>query len=357
MSLLGFDGFTRYSNLADVAEVWTREGSAANSALNTTGGQHEAGALQIGGIDRSDDEWYWDLTALKTELTFGFWFKFIDFDTTDDTDDMFIQIQSSTTTRCSFRLSSDGSIQFRRLTTSTEIFDSADATETFSGNPEFLFRDIEYKIEIKLSMINTTGSMELRVNDQVWARFQGNVDLDGTVNRIYFCTGVTGSGAQYEISDFYVLEDDGTDPITFLGSKWQVEVLRPTAESATESDWTPESGTDNSAMVDDAPRHDADATYINSAVNGNIDRYTTSNTLSQQRVMGVNVISLARHEGAADNYRNVIFEGATAGNGSTEALTAEFVPYHALFTTNPDTSAEWTKAEVEGCEFGVEDMA
>lgn len=359
MSLLAFDGFTAYAFLDDLADSgrWTRETDGGNSALVLDGGQNERGGFRIGGINRAEEEWYWNIGTLKTELTIGFWFVFEGFDTTDDIDDIFLSLRSTTSYRCSFRIGEDGSIAFRRSSASTEFFDSADANDTATGEAEFLLPGSEYKIEIKLSLINSVGSMQLRVNGVTWYLSEGNLDLDGTANRVYFETGAIGSGAQYQISDFYLIEDDGTDPITFLGPTWQVETLVPTAESGTESDFTPSTGTDNSALVDDGNPHDADGTYIESTVNTDIDRYTTTDTLAQARVLGVNVVSVARHLGSADNYRNHIFENATAGNGATNALTSSFLPYLDLFVQNPDTSAEWTTTEVEACEFGVENVA
>ncbi len=360
MSLLGFDGFSVYRSLSEIEEqTWVITSNAgSNLQLIDAGGQHERGALRYGADNNTLVDMYYDLGGLKTELLIGFWFTFDGFDTSDgDVDDMVFTFQSTTSIRCSFRISQDGSIQFRRSSASTEYFDSSDVLETFSGNQEFLFQGIEYKIEIRMSMINTTGSMEIRVNDDVWSRRTADVDVDGTANRFYFKTGSVGGGAQYTISDFYALEINGTEPDTFLGSSWQVEVLRPDAESGTESDWTPSAGADNHLLVDDAVRHDFDSTYISSAVATNIDRYTTTETLTNGRVIACKVNAVARHEGSAENFRLTHFENATVGNGGTEAITEDFLPYWYMTTLNPDTSLEWTVAEVEGSEFGVEDVA
>jgi hypothetical protein len=360
MSLLGFDGFSVYRTLAEIEEqAWTIDTNpGANLALDVNAGQNERGGLSIGSVNNDQVEVWYDLGGLKTELVFGFWFTFDGFDTSGgDTEDMFITLQSTTSTRCSFRIGQDGSISFRRSTNSTEYFDSSDASETVSGQQHYLFQGTEYKIEMRLSMINSTGSMELWVNDEQWARIIDSADLDGTANRFYFKSGIIGGGAQYTISDFYFIENDATDPSERLGSSWQVEVLRPTADSGTENDWTASTGTDEYAMVDEAPRHDADATYNSSSVATNIDRYTTTGTLNGARVLACKVNAVARHEGSAENFRLTHFENATAGNGSTEAVTESYLPYWYMTTVNPDTSAEWTVAEVEGSEFGVEDVA
>lgn len=359
MSLLGFDGFSAYAFLDDLVNSsnWVRDTDAGNAALVQDGGQNERGGFRMGGQNRLEEEWYFDIGSTITESTIGFWFKYEDFDTTDDIEDLILSWRSSTTYRGSLRLSEDGSIAFRRSSNSTEYFDSSDASETATGTPLFLFPGSEYKIEIKSSHINSTGSLEIRVNGEVWFINEGGIDYDGSVNRIYFETGAIGSGAQYQISDFWIIEADGTAPEGFLGNTFQVEVLTPTSESGTESDFTPESGTDNHLMVDDGNPHDADATWVESTVNSDIDRYLTTGTLSGARAIGVNVVNVVRHLGTADNFRNTIFENATAANGATEALTADFLPYHSLFTVNPDTTEEWLPADVEGCEFGLENMA
>jgi hypothetical protein len=359
MSLLGFDGFSAYAFLDDLenSSNWVRETQSGNAALVSDGGQHERGGLRVGGQNRNEEEWYFDLGPTITESTIGFWFKYEAFDTLEDIEDLFLSWRSNTTYRGSMRIKEDGSITFRRSSNSTEYFDSADASETATGTPLFLFPGSEYKIEIKSTHVNLSGNLEIRVNGVLWFILEGGIDWDATVNRIYFQTGSVGSGVQYQISDFWVIEGDGIAPDGFLGASFEVEVLVPTSESGTESDFTPESGTDNHLMVDDGNPHDADATWIESAINGDIDRCLTTGTLVGLRALGVNVVSVARHLGSADSYRNTIFENATAANGGTEALTDKFLPYHALFTVNPDTTEEWIPADIEACEFGVENMA
>jgi hypothetical protein len=362
MSLFGFDGFSRYRSITEIEDSnWVIATDSGNVALDQTGGQNERGALKFGALDLSESSVYYDLgtfTTVGVPLIIGFWFTFDGFDTTNGSvSDTLIKFNSSTTTRNSLRLYQDGHLVFQRSTVSTTLYDSSDPSDVPDGVAKYLIQGQEYKIEIRGDWVNTTGTLEIRVNDEVWAYFPGTIDLDGTISRIYFCTGSVNDGLAFSISDFYALEEDGTAPSEFLGSSFQVEILRPTGDSATEADFTPSTGINNYALVDDSLRHDADGTYVNSSVNGNIDRYTTTDTLTGQRVIGVNTVAVARHEGSADNFRLTIFENATAGNGATKALTANYVPYEYLTTVNPDTSAPWTVTELEGCEFGVEDLA
>ena len=110
-------------------------------------------------------------------------------------------------------------------------------------------------------------------------------------------------------------------------------------------------------MVDDAPKHDADATENHSTGSAQVDRFTTGNSIQKFAVNSVAVVNVARHEGTAQNFRAQIFEGATAGLGSDEALVATYTAYRSLFETNPDTGELWTVTEIEASEFGYESRA
>jgi hypothetical protein len=154
------------------------------------------------------------------------------------------------------------------------------------------------------------------------------------------------------------MDDQGTikENKGFLGSTWKIELIRPDAESATIG-FTPESGVDNSAMVDDTPRNNQDADWNDSTADAQVDRFTSTGVLDGTLVHNVSLMNVARHTGTAQNFRGVIFEGATVGNGTDEALTANFEVFMEDFETNPDTSALWTDTEVEAAEFGYESRA
>jgi hypothetical protein len=351
------DGFTAYELLSDLDSLYTREGVSSNLRLVQAGGPNENGSIRLGGVNRSEAGFYRDLGTAITTGFIGFWFRFNAFDPTDDLDDMIMYLASTTTARASMRISEDGSIQIRRSTTGTEHFDSSDITDTADGQQHFLFRGTEYKIELKIVGVNTSGALELRVNDEVWGLLDSK-DFDGTYNRIYFKTGQTGSGADFEICDLYVMDDQGTigENARFLGSTWKIELIRPDAEAAGIA-FTPESGVDNSAMVDDAPRNNQDTDWNDSTGDAQVDRFTSTDALDGGLVHSVSLLNVARHLGAAQNFRAVIFEGATAGNGADEALAETFAVFMEDFEINPDTSLPWTVTEIEASEFGYESRA
>lgn len=358
MALLHLDGFTAYAALADLDSRYVRVGGTDNLGIDADGGPLGNGALEFGGVNLSASGIEFTHGSLLQQFYMGFWFEYLAFNSTSHLHDVFLTFQSTTTVRFSLHIRQDGSIQLRRGSGSggTLFWDSSDTALTADGEAHYLFTG-QYKIELYFDALNNTGSFSLWVNDELWAELEGDVDLDGTVNRFAFHTGLEGSGANYRIADWYLLDLTGADNNARLGQNWRVEVRRPEADSATEADFTPSAGTDNFAMVDEASPADADSTYNDSATNTDIDRFTCATPLTLKRVHGANVITRARHLGSSQNMRNVIFEGATQGNGSNVALSESFVPRFTLFTTNPDTSLPWTVDELEAAEFGYEARA
>lgn len=358
MALLHFDGFTAYGTRGDLDSVYTREDQIQNLNVLPAGGPSEAGSILLGGVDTFNESgFFFDLVSSHDHIYLGFWFNYTDFDTTNDILDMIVKWTLNTTTvRASLHLGSDGHLELRRSETGTTHLDTSDALTTADGELHFLSRNTEYKIEIWINFVNTVGSFELRVNDEIWGKKTASADFDGTCDQIHFKTNDRGSGATWELGDMYVFDETGSFNNGFLGSNYLIETLRPTAEAAGIA-FTPATGTDNSAMVDDAPKHDHDATENHSTGNAEVDRFTTGNTLAKQAVNAVKVINVARHEGASQNFRAKIFEGATGADGSDVALAETFEVHMEDFETNPDTSAQWTVTEIEASEFGYESRA
>ena len=358
MALLHFDGFSSYLVRDDMDRTYTREDSSTNLNVIPAGGPSERGAIRIGGINRTAISGFFkDLVTAHDEIYMGFWFRLDAFDSTDDVEDMVIQFTLNTTTiRASMWVGEDGHIEIRRNETSTTYFDSSDAATTLDGETHFLSYGPEHKIELRMIFRNATGAFEVRVNGEVWARSAANADFDGTIDQVHFRCNDRGSGIDYQISDLYILDETGAFNNSFLGTSWQVEVLRPDAEAAGIA-FTPDTGVDNSAMVDDTPQHDFDSTGNESTGDAQVDRLTTTDTLAGGNVVGAKVINVARHLGTAQNFRAKIFEGATGADGADVALAESFEIHMEDFETNPDTSLQWTPTELEACEFGYESRA
>jgi len=232
-----------------------------------------------------------------------------------------------------------------------------------------LFLNTWYYIELYVEIGNGDGSMELRVDGETWFQSFGNLDTQPNaavnLNEIWVASGMNfpisseaGSGLRYQITDLHVIDASTTPNDGFIFPA-VLQILTPTAESGTDIDFTPSTGTDNSALVDeDQQNFDSDYNESNTATDK--DRFTTSDTLQDGGfgdIIAVQVQAVARDtlDTGTRTARVVIHENATEGVGATQTLTASgYQTINDVFEVNPDTSAAWTQAEIEAAEFGYE---
>jgi hypothetical protein len=220
-------------------------------------------------------------------------------------------------------------------------------------------------IEIRMVHHNTTGIVEIKINGQqvLNATSQDTTGHSGVdfFDSIRFYGGEASSttveSEQYLIDDVYLLDTTGSVNTTFLGPI-KIEPLLPTAEGAT-INFTPSAGTDNSANVDENPRND-DTDYNSSAdTASNKDLFATANLSDVTgNIKGVQVTSQCRSTaGLPVGMQSIVAEGTpTQGTGSVVEVGSDnkFTAVQHIFEINPDTSAAWTAAEVDGMEIGYE---
>ena len=213
-------------------------------------------------------------------------------------------------------------------------------------------------LEVKITHSATVGVIEVRVNGQEVLNETGlNTSASGSVtcSKIRLI-GAEGQGlndedGQYLIDDLYVDDASFQGPI-------KIESLLPTAEGAT-INFTPSTGTDNSANVDENPRND-DTDYNSSAdTASNKDLFTTANLSNiTGGIIGVQVTNDCRIDAAGDiGMQSIVAEGTpTQGTGSVVEVTdqANWAAVQHIFETNPDTASAWVVSEVNGMEIGYE---
>ena len=247
--------------------------------------------------------------------------------------------------------------------------DIADATGMYwaagQQNGSFMEYGQWYHIEIYCYSNGGSSEVALRINGYEVYRDDG-VGLDAAtyIERIEFTSSTTGgttfygSGHSYEVTDISVIDwGGGFADFVFPAV---VDSVKPTTEVVGEIDFTPQTGTDNAAMVDDLP-HDYDTTYNESTTAAHKDRFSTTNqvpytSVGEVHAAKVSAIMKDTANGTTRTARVVSFENVTEGLGDTVTLTegSAYQNVSHVFEQNPDTSAKWTKAEVNGSEFGYE---
>jgi hypothetical protein len=214
-------------------------------------------------------------------------------------------------------------------------------------------------LEVKVTIDGTNGAVAVRQGGQEVLSVTGvNTDSTGagTIGKVRFL-GINVSSGSYKqlIDDVYFADDAGGVNDDFLGDV-RIETLRPNGDTA-QAEFTPSSGTDHYAMVDDnGPQHDGDGTYVQSDTVGHVDRYAWPGlSRSPAAIHGINVSTVMRKDDAGPREaRALIRSGETTAHGATRALTTSYAMYGDVFDQDPDTGGAWTESALETLEAGVE---
>jgi len=218
-------------------------------------------------------------------------------------------------------------------------------------------------VEWKVVIHPSAGTVEVRVNGNVVpglnltgqnTRASGFSTWTSVVLGTNDNVGSSWSGGNLNVDfdDVYVCDGSGSAPWnTFLGD-CRVDALRPTAEG-TSSQWTPLSGTDNAAMVNQTAPDD-DTTYVSTVTSGHTDTYVTPDApVAGAAIMGVQLnVSIKKEDAGSCAVSGVVRHSGTnypvvlPNPGTTYAYQTVMMP------TNPGTGVAWTEAGFNAAEFG-----
>lgn len=237
----------------------------------------------------------------------------------------------------------DGSISFYR---SSGVYLLGTSTNSINiGNWHF--------IEAKITISNTAGSVEIRVNGDTWLSLS-NIDTQQTnpyVNSIDI-PGSSFTDVYYD--NLYICDDTGTSNNDFLGPV-RVETLWPDGDDGIQ-DWIATgAGTTNSDRVNELTE-DGDTSYVQSGTVGDIDNYTYDDlSLSPSEIFGVQVTSTAKRlDAGVRNMRNRISHGGSTTNGVSAGLGSDYVHVSDIVENCPSTGTAWTKAQIDTMTAGIE---
>ncbi|QIV65771.1 hypothetical protein Cp1R7AA1_114 [Mesorhizobium phage Cp1R7A-A1] len=217
-----------------------------------------------------------------------------------------------------------------------------------SGN---LAVNTPYFIEVKLTGKTSGGSLELFVDGNSWGTFSGQTQTFNGISSVQLGGGQSGQTWAYD--DLYVLNDVAD---VRLGDM-KVVTLLANADTA-DADWTPSTGTDGYAVIDDDQANTSD--YLSASNAGDLSLFDFANLgFSPATVAGIAIETLGKKSDAGTTtIRNVVKSGSAVANGTTRSLGTAF-GYQAqdIFATDPNTSAAWTGAAIDALKAGIERVA
>lgn len=159
-----------------------------------------------------------------------------------------------------------------------------------------------------------------------------------------------GGSQSCDLDDLYI-----TDTAVRVGER-RIETLVPTSDASTQ--WTPDTGTDNFARVDET-QSDGDTSYVSTTTPGSADLYGIG-SLSETpaTIDAVQVTNIARKTDAnSHTMRGNIKSGATVGNGTAKAVPSSYGILADIFELDPDGSVAWDAAAVNAAQIGPELVA
>lgn len=275
--------------------------------------------------------------TMKVETVSGDW-------GTAGTGEVFLAFyDSANAIQCQLHLDSAGHLFAFRGAGATNLGGS-------SGTAKIRLLEI-HQLEIELTINNATGVFKVWVDNVLVINLTGIDTQTSAVADVQYFTIAPGSGLDSYIEFDNLIITDGTRP----GAGRRVQWLPPTAETA-DADFTPSTGTDNSALVDEAPVNTTD--YVSGSTVGDLDLYDIQDLASGiSAVEAVDLFMYAlRTDLAAREIRATMKSNATFASSANLVLASTNQQIRKLQLTNPDGGGAWSTAALNALKIGPEVM-
>jgi hypothetical protein len=212
-------------------------------------------------------------------------------------------------------------------------------------------------LEFKVVIHDTTGSVVVRKDGSVVLNLT-NIDTrhnSDTVNNIII--GVVrsqgGGGYTFWFDDFYLLDSSGSTSNDFLNDT-RIDVMYPNAEGNT-IQWTPSTGTDNSALVDEAEAN-GDTDYNSTGTVNNKDTLAFPNApvaSTNYHAVQVNMF-IRKEEAGPGGIKAVTRLGGTDYLSAEYSFSSDYTDVRHIWDRRPSDSGVWTDTDINGAEFGYQ---
>lgn len=339
MTMRFMDSFDHYAT-ADITEKWSSIN--ATPVIAASVGRRSTAAMEF---NSNTDRVSKQIDAQST-WTVG---MAISIATQPGTGGDIIYFGDSGADQCGVFLNADKTLSFRRGTTVL-------GTSTFAlptGGYSYL--------ECKVVIDNTAGTFEIRVDGSNKLSATGQdtqATANATANEIFIHgrTAInTGPGTGLiRIDDLFINDGAGSVNNGFLGDS-RVDSYAPNGNgNSSQHTGSDGNSVDNYLLVDEAAPND-DTDYVESTTVGNKDTYAfTDMTHTPATIHGVQLCMAAKKDDAgAKSIAGVTRSGGTDFDGATVAISTSYQYVLQMRETDPNTSAAWTKTNLNAAEFGM----
>lgn len=254
-----------------------------------------------------------------------------------------IKFYDGATIQCGFSVNAAGKIIFWRGTNATIL-----ATGTTT-----LVDTAWYHIQCKVTINNTTGTVDIKLNDVSEISATGLNNRNSAANQVTAIRYSSSASSAFYVGDDIVVQDTsgGAPANDFLGIT-RVETGYATSNDAVQ--WTPNASTNVSRVSEVAV--DDDTTYNSDSTSGHVDTFNHGALASTPTtIFGVQIVSKIRKDDVtARSARNKLKSGATTTNGASFVLTTSYQYVKDMYVLDPNTAAAWSGANANATKIGYE---
>lgn len=359
MAFLFADSFDHYS-IGQITRKYTAFSGAGGNPVSyvesLANGRHSSNGLNLflqgGAVNQgTSNRAMIVLPATGPTCIAGFAFKTDDvtqhqIGTNEVTDASLFAVRYLDVAQCWFRLNGDGTISALRGTT---ILGTSSAAIS-DGAVNFL--------EFKVTVDTTTGVAVVRINGVTVLNLT-NVNTCGQGTEAWNAAAfirlrvLTNHTATWNMDDLYVLDGSGSTSNDFLNDV-RVDALFPDADGANTA-WTPSTGTDHFALVDDNPAND-DTDYNSSSGVGNKDTFGFPNApVSGADIHAVQLCATVRKTDAGTAMHKGIWRTGGVDYLSGElGVSSSYAILRSIFDRQPSDNSVINDTKFNAAEFGLQ---
>jgi len=344
MSLLWFDGFESYNNDADATAVPFLS-TAENTFSTNYGRRGSRGFMQ----NHYND-------SFNINLSYTDYFPAPANNTTIIVGHALYANKAATPYdspgRCLIHLGWQVGVYFKH---NTNILQVRRINGTILGTGTTTLGSQWWFFEIKVYIHDTAGTVEVRLNGNVEILVTG-IDTKHQAHNYVPSVGLrSGNSNPVWRDDLYICNAQGSKNNDFLGDI-RVDALRPNA-AGIYTDFTPSAGS-NYQNVDESYGPDDDSAYNQDDILGHQDSYGIGSLPSPPvgtTIHGVkSQITVRKVSAGSKQCKLLTRAGTTDDLGNAITLSDVFTTHPKIFENNPDDSAAWEDADVNGMEVGAE---
>lgn len=333
------DGFESYDTTnGNTTSIITGKYTSSGGTITVRAGRLGGHGISLSGsqtlrtpVFTANDTWI---------VGFGFYYTHI------ASEQQIMLFKDGTTNQCSLYLTINGELRFYRGDQGSNLGTSTGAR---------IRAGVWNYIEVKVKINTTTGTVDIKVNNaSVLSLTSKNTDSASTSQATNIALGTSTSGSDiFTFDDFYVCDKSGSNNNTFLTPQ-KVTTLLPTGDNGT-NQYTPSSGANHYDRVNETPPN-GNTTYVSDSTSGHIEEWNYADTGSEvTSIKGVQVNTVFETDSAsAFSIKNHINSGGTSSDDAgTAGVNGTYNTPAFLAELDPNTSALWTKTNLDAALFGV----